>query len=340
MKQLSIILSLLLFLALIGCDLTDSKTSAEAQDESAVVQLLNESDYIYTEVDDGDESTYDVDDPNWDNSMEKATADSTWKRAIFGRKITHRERNIEVVLTSDSTATAYVHWRFEGEFISLTGELAGDSVSRNRFTKRLLHNENRIVNLVKINRRFMADSAVYRHRGWKIESISLGDGLSEPNSINIVELAYQVEGEDRVVITDPLQFFFDRDNFFILPRNTMVRVQVKVDNQSPNKLEYPMGSGSYENVRLHYGRNRMGHHGKSGFSYDGQDENGYQVYSGAWRVAQFIGKHHAIVDVIDNGTIFNPDSSAYYNSATWGTPYVVGIPRGNLGFAERRAQGR
>jgi hypothetical protein len=60
------------------------------------------------------------------------------------------------------------------------------------------------------------------------------------------------------------------------------------------------------------------------FSYAGQDDEGNNVYKGQWTIGQWPGVHHAAIDVIDNGTIFDDDINTYpYNSTTWSTPYKV-----------------
>jgi hypothetical protein len=55
-------------------------------------------------------------------------------------------------------------------------------------------------------------------------------------------------------------------------------------------------------------------------------EEGMNVYEGNWVVGQWPGIHHAVIDIIDNGTIFDDDINTYpYNSTTWSTPYKVSI---------------
>ncbi len=316
MMKLNLILSTLFFLSIYSCSEngTNSDGNSASEDEAAIQQVLEEDDLVYEEVGDGEEDSYGVDDPNWlGGGFAKNGI-----RARFGRKITSRSKNIEVVLTSDTTATAYVSRTFEGKFVSLTGEWNDTSWSAQRFTKPLVHKVERVVNLQKYR-----DDAELERRNWKIESISMADGVSDPSTVSIIELVVYPEGQDSVVITNPTVYFMNGLNMFTFPRHSDVTVKVIVENTTANTIEWPAGSGSTENVRLHYGRNRQGHRGIKKFDYVGS-RSGYQVYQGTWTIQQFRGIHHAVIDVIDNGTILNDDNVVYpYSSATWATPYVV-----------------
>ncbi|KAA3611328.1 MAG: hypothetical protein D8M58_15290 [Calditrichaeota bacterium] len=317
MKNINLIFSALIFLFIYSCSEngTESDNISESEEQAAIQQVLDADDLIYEEVGDGDEDSYGVDDPSWlGGGFAKDGV-----RARFGRRISGREGNVEIILTSDTTATAYISRQFKGKFVSLTGAQTSDtSWSLNRFEKPLAHNVERVVNLKKYR-----DDAEIDRRNWKIESISMADGKSDPTTVSIVELIIYAEGQDSVVITNPTAYFQNGLNMFTFPRFTEVTVKVIVENTTANAIEWPSGSGSTENVRLHYGRNRQGHRAIKKFEYMGE-RSGYQVYQGTWTIQQFRGIHHAIIDVIDNGTILNDDEVAYpYSSATWGTPYVV-----------------
>nr|NIT55471.1 hypothetical protein [Fodinibius sp.]NIY24055.1 hypothetical protein [Fodinibius sp.] len=103
----------------------------------------------------------------------------------------------------------------------------------------------------------------------------------------------------------------------------MVSIRVKLENTTSNPF---IGSdGASETVLLHYGRNRY-HHARKRFTFMGTDPvTGYNVYEGFWHVGQQPFRvRHAIVDAIDNGTIYDNDKNLYpYNSTTWSAPYRV-----------------
>ena len=92
-----------------------------------------------------------------------------------------------------------------------------------------------------------------------------------------------------------------------------------------NPVIYPENTRATENVRLHYGRNRLGHFARSNFEWV-EREGDLNIYEGTWIVRQFRGMHHAVIDVIDNGTIYEESETDYpYISNTWATPYRVTV---------------
>jgi hypothetical protein len=321
MRKISILLGMLLFAAFYACSENSPgpSTYSSAEDEAAIKQVLEEDDMVYEDIDDGAEDTYGLEDtPNW------TAPESFSKRSFlrFGRKITDREKTIDVVFTSDTTATAYISKTYTGQFVSLTGTWSGDtSFTLQRFTKPLVHNVQRVVNLYK----FRDDTTRDERRNWKREGVSIAAGESVPTTISIAEMILYPEGQDSIVITDPLEYFVTDLRVFKCSRDNEVRVVVKIDNSTANPIEFPEGSGSTENVRWHYGLNRHHDHAKKTFDYVGKDAMGFQVYEGTWKVRQHDGYHHIVLDVIDNGTILNSDETLYpYSSATWGSPYKVG----------------
>jgi len=261
-----------------------------------------------------------VEDPNWlGGSTLSKTSEETKVR--FGRIRKHPvERNIHIIFDTDTTATAYVYTKFKGIFVVHKATVDSDSVAYHRFEKPLTHDVERIVHLKKVH-----DTELPR-LNWKIVDISLKNGASPDATVEIVDLAVMPSGLDSVTITDPLDYFMNGTNMFIFPRLTEVKLRVTVKNTSANKIEYPEGTEATEIVRLHYGRNRLGNFARQPFIWVGKDEFGNNVYEGLWTVRQYPGIHHAVIDVIDNGTILSSDNDLYpYNSNTWASPYRVTV---------------
>ncbi len=310
----------MMILASCSDSVVDNANDDQTADEQAIKYVLenDEMDILYDDFTDSNENEFGDYDPNWTGGgMEK----DGYLRMRFGR-IWNRsmERNIEIIRTSDSTATAYVFRTFNGRFVSATGELRGDTLSLNRFEKRMRHTLERIISLKK---RAGADSTT-PGRNWKIDAVSLASGKSDPNRIAISKVVVIPHNADSIVIEDPLAFRMTRQNMFQFRRFDEVTVRVYVQNSTPDPIVFPEDTRATENVRLHYGRNRRGHHAKARFDWVGQTDTGQNIYEGTWRIQQFPGFHHAVIDVIDNGTILDDDDQAYpYNSATWGTPYLV-----------------
>jgi hypothetical protein len=136
-----------------------------------------------------------------------------------------------------------------------------------------------------------------------------------------------VEANNEIVeITDPLEYFQSRKSVFTFNNGTKVNVKVYVSNDTQNPVFVPIGTDQTEIVRLHHARHRIRRYHKiKYFRYLGKEE-GMNVYQGNWTVGQWPGVHHAVIDVIDNGTIFDDDVTTYpYNATTWSTPYKVKV---------------
>ncbi len=299
----------------------NDELNQDPETTAAIQSVLEDStDLFFDGLDDASEDNIDVDDPTWmgGTSLSKTAAKS---KIRFGRIATHPvERNIQINLDTDSTATAYIYTKFVGRFIVHKFYMDSDSVAIEKFFKPMVHEVQRIVHLRKFR-----DTDNPR-KNWKIVDVSMSYGASPNNNVEIVQLEVLPQGYDSVTVTDPLTYFQNGASMFSYARFTEIKLRVTVSNTSANPVIFPEGTQATEAVRLIYGRNRQGHFARSWFKWVGQDANGNNIYEGIWTVRQFRGIHHAIIDVVDNGTILNSDNDLYpYNSVTWATPYRVTI---------------
>jgi hypothetical protein len=156
------------------------------------------------------------------------------------------------------------------------------------------------------------------------QSYSPNDSTIVNPEIEIVKMIVQSNSVD-ITITDPLRFFQTKKSVFNFSPGTEVTVTVHVDNNTSNPVIFPVGTQATELVRLHFARHRkFRYHGVRLFQWIGQDADNNNVYRGTWTIGSRFGVHHAVIDVIDNGTILDDDAAAYpYRSVTWGTPYLV-----------------
>ncbi|MGD9897590.1 MAG: hypothetical protein AB7T22_00555 [Calditrichaceae bacterium] len=322
MKKILFIISGISMLFFAGCQ-NSSDPSVSGVDESAnneAIEYILEQDSVdvlFDPIDDVSEDNF-GDEPDWMAAkISDTSSDSVSYR--FGRIGTRPvERTIQIIYDTDTTATAYIYKKLEGKFIVIKKEILPDTLQLTRYEKPMIHETNKIVHLKKIR------NTDQPRLNWKISDISLTEGNSPENTVEIVELTIMPSDQDDVVITDPLDYWLNGVNVFTFPRWTDVTLRVVVKNSSANKIEYPKGTLATEKVLLHYGRNRRGNHARTPLFWVGQNENGNNVYEGTWTVKQFAGYHHAVVDVIDNGTILESDGDAFpYNSNTWSTPYRV-----------------
>jgi hypothetical protein len=296
----------------------DELSAWEKENTEEIESVIDaDADLTFDAIDDESEENFQTDEPNWlgSESLEKTTATKTRFGRIRTRPV---ERSIQVIFDSDSTATAYVYTKIEGIFVVAAVNVSEDTITYDRFQKPMVHEVERVVHLKKVR-----DTAVER-RNWKIQDISMKAGASPNNTVEIIKLDVMPAGLDSVEITDPLNYFMNGTNMFIFPRFTEIKLRVTVDNTSADPIVYPENTSATETVLLHYGRNRQGNHARRPFTWVGQDNMGHNIYEGTWTVKQFQGRHHAVIDVIDNGTILNSDEELYpYNSNTWASPYKV-----------------
>jgi len=316
MKKFAVLTLSFFLIGLVGC--SKSPVDVQENDEAVIAQMLSDStDLVYDALNDETDDAIQDDSPNW--LARSTVATTSWVRFHFGRIATKKEkRNIEVVMDSDTTATAYIYIKIEGKFKIFKAEgIAPDSALVTKVEKPMVHELERIVHLRKVRN---TDDP---RKNWRIKDVSMRNGHSPDNTVEIVELRIKADGQDEVVITDPLEYLQTGVNLFTFPRFTDVTLEVKVKNTSPNKIVYPKNTEATEFVRLHYGRNIRGNHGRSYFKWVRKDGE-YNVYEGSWKVMQFRGIHMAVIDVVDNGTVLEKDAQEYpYNSSTWDTRYRV-----------------
>lgn len=306
----------------------------EASDESSIQALIasyegsDSLDYFYADLDEENEGNFSIMEDN-------SGLESLGKPIIplhFGRiKARPVYRDLRIVFESDTTATAIFRKVMRGNFVILAADTSTgtDTALVYRTRKQMGHEFTRVAHFVKRN----SDS---KWRGWKLLDFSLVDGTSLArtdsntaySTMQIMKMVIQPSNGEAVEITDPLAYFQNRKNIFNFERGTEVMVTVTVRNSSPAPVIFPQDTQATELVRLHFGRHRHMHDwGVKRFDWIGQDENGDNVYQGIWTVRQRFGVHHAVIDVIDNGTIRDDDEAAYpYNSVTWSTPYFVRFP--------------
>jgi len=323
MKKLIVLVLGFMLLLTISCQKSannsiDDATKLEQENTAAIQSVLQDSsDIFYDALDDQNEDNIDVDDPNWLGGT--SLAKTAFTRFHFGRIGTAPvKKTIQIVLDSDTTATAYIYTKLIGKFVVHKMEVDSGSITMMRFQKPMVHEVERIVHLKKFN---ISDTL---RKDWKIVEVSMKRGASVDNTVEITELDVMPAGMDSVVITDPLNYFENRRTVFTYKRGTEIKLRVTVKNSTANPMIYPQGTRATETVRLHYGRNRHGNFARKSFVWVGQDTQGNNIYEGYWTIKQIPGVHHAVIDVIDNGSILSDDNDTYpYNSMTWSTPYRV-----------------
>jgi hypothetical protein len=302
-----------------GCSESTGPDPSET-DEQAIIQVIQEiensetEDYFYTSLD--DES---------DNNFFEASESALLKPITpvrFGR-IGSRPivRDVRVIFDTDSTATAFFTTVLRGHFVVLT---MNQEYEVQRIVRPMGHKFERVAHFVKRGNENMN----LRER-WRLLDFSMASGTSlgleddtEPSTtLHIQKLI--IETDSVIEIEDPLEYFQTRGSVFTFDAGTEVKLTLFVENSNPNAIQVPAGKGT-EFVRLHFARHRrLRLHGVRYFQWV-RSEASVNVYEGTWTVGQCFCVNHAVIDVIDNGCIFDDDVDTYpYNSVTWGTPYKV-----------------
>ena len=312
---------LLAGLVLTGCE----KNVATILDDDAELEELvldDENDYLFDwGIDDGSEDNlfslnFDV---STMNGFSKPSAPIE-NVVRFGRLIKQRyPRTVIYRRTARDSALLFLERVLEGRFLiaSRIGSDSSNADSMVIYRKPLRH----IVRRKAIFTRRMPNSQ--GRRGWKLAAISLGQGNSPRATIRIHKLLVINAQGDSLVFTDPLKTMMHiPDEIPRFSRGEEVIVQVFLENSTSNPVYHPE-TGASETVILHYRRTRN-KHGRTLFRFVGTNEEGWNVYQGNWKVQEAPRVYHVIVDVIDNGTIFDSDPETYpYNSVTWSSPYIV-----------------
>ena len=163
-------------------------------------------------------------------------------------------------------------------------------------------------------------------RRWKLSAISLGYGESRPApTVEIHQVEVNGSNGTHLLFTNPLRTMLsipgDLPTFIT---GETVTITILVSNNTANPVLNP-NTGASETALLHFGVNRF-HRARRQFAYLGVDPNtGHNIYQGEWIVHEPLRRpFHAIIDVLDSGTIYDDDTQVYpYNSVTWGVPYRV-----------------
>lgn len=313
---------------LFACNTDNSPLSDERTlDELALQNLVNDiessedEDYFYSNLDEESEDNF--------FDIGYAEPQSMLKPIVplrFGRIARPIMRDIRIIFDTDTTATVMFRKEMRGFFKILAADTSGqDTTNIYRVTKKLGHEFQRIAHFAK------RGNNTDRRRGWKLIDFSMVDGKSYDFNdstfvnpeVEIIKINVQTDSID-ITVTDPLSFFQTKKSVFSFVPGTEVTVTVYVENNTANPVIFPAGTQATELVRLHHARHRkLKNHKVKYFQWVSQEGNS-NIYQGTWTIGTRFGVHHAVIDVIDNGTILDDDEEVYpYRSVTWGTPYLI-----------------
>jgi len=281
-----------------------------AADRAAIEASIQQDDLFNSQGldDDGEQS------PDYDSGVSKVAEQINTIK--FGRRAPYKFESVEVVFDSDTTATATITHSLNGKFFILAKDTSDSNVVGTLFSKDM---QNTILRKAKLRK--VRDTGNDR-RDWRVIAVS-GAVASSPNpTITISELTVENSDGTTLTITDPLSYFMTRETG--LPefsRGDSVKVFVKLTNTN----EFPPAPG--ETALLRYGMDHQFHRARKRLNDEGIYPDavaGDGTYSGLYRIHHprwGHRLHHAGVDIIDNGTIY--DDVAPYDAVAWSLPYMV-----------------
>jgi hypothetical protein len=325
-----LILSIGLFLTT-GCE---RDTSSALSDEQLEMESISES--IWDEeneyfvdwgIDDGSEDNmYDGFSSFSDGISFPKLLEPINNVIRFGRRINHRhKRRIVIDRISPDSIFVKVARVLDGQFVVFQKLDISTPIDSIRIYRKPLRH---IVARNSIFVKLLDTEEAKRNprRRWKLKAISLSDGESIPEpTVKIDKVVVKTDYGQEMVFTNPLETMMNiPEDLPTFTRGEEVTVQAYVCNSTENPVIDPV-TGATETVLLHFGINRY-HHARRKFVFLEKDPlTDCNIYEGTWIVCQKANRpFHAIVDVIDNGTIYDDDNDIYpYNSVTWGCPYIV-----------------
>lgn len=303
------------FLMMTACSKNPESPSSQEQfgsvaDRAAIEASIQQDNLFNTQgLDDDGEQT-----PDYDNEVSKVAEQINTIK--FGRRAPYKLESVDVVFDSDTTATATITHSLNGKFFILAKDTSDSNVVGTLYSKDM---QNIILRKAKLRK--VRDTGNDR-RDWRVIAVS-GAVASSPNpTITITELKYENSDGATLTITDPLSYFMTRETG--LPefsRGDSVKIFVKLTNTN----EFPPASG--ETALLRYGMDHKFHRARKRLNDEGIYPDavaGDGTYSGLYRIHQprwGHRLHHAGVDIIDNGTIY--DDVAPYDAVAWSLPYMV-----------------
>lgn len=155
---------------------------------------------------------------------------------------------------------------------------------------------------------------------WKIAAISLPEGGTLTDGIEITKLTMYLPNGDTLLITSPNDYYLYKGipakkqiPSFTRGENTVIRLEVRSAYADTDFVTVTYGADKR-------GMNRM----KRKFELkESVPDNGQylKVYELTTKAHQGLGHFHAVVNVIPKPSIF--DDAAPVEESTWGVPYIV-----------------
>ena len=238
----------------------------------------------------------------------KSTAD-TLRPIKIGRSIdsTSFDRSVEII--GDSIAIVTSIATITGKFI-IVAYILPDTSSLDTFVKPFNMEMIRKIKLRRIG------NGEERRLNWRIVGVTPVIGGSNSSTIEFQSFSMISANGDSLVITDPLNSFFDWRELPAFEPGDTVTVYVTLTNSSSFEAEMVLMHHGARS-RIDKGRKRLFDDGTH--SDEVADDN---VYTGTFLSRATRGRmRNGFIDAIDWGTIFDPTGEV--NTRVMGLPYMI-----------------
>ncbi len=240
----------------------------------------------------------------------------------YGRRITIRRERFDFVRSDDGlSAVATVLFRIRGLFVIKTKDTTTET--RGLIFKPIDQTMVRKIHFIR-NLDTNALSVDNVHRRWIADAVTFAIGKSKNGTLSLtgnvsIIIKSGSGGETQNFTTsDPVNFYFSKDNLPSASAGDTVRVEVAIANSELS--DPPIGF-------LHRGeprglkRGRVKHpFNDSGVNGDAQADDGiYTVEFVVQNVNDFVGYHAGSIDFFSHSTLF--DDTLPYNALTMHFPY-------------------
>jgi hypothetical protein len=308
-RRLLAFLVLFILSLLIGCTNSPTEPADEPSTDQEAMMKLAEEDSSLTSF----EPNYNEEEA-MDYFLElRGEAGLEIQPLRVGHRMRLVNRNLDITTVGD-TAYGKMTLTFEGVLFIAAAFNVGATVPDTMIQKPFTSVVTRNIIYVKIG------NSNRPMRNWVIAAISLPQGGTADDNIQIQKLTITSRNNGSLEITSPNDFYFRRGpgwwrQFPTLPRHDSVKVDIELFSKYEANDFVTITFGANKNINLKAKR-------RFAFVSSTPSGDGYlKVYSQTFHTHQSAGFFHAIVNAYPKQVIF--ESSASVEHDMWGIPYIV-----------------
>jgi len=260
--------------------------------------------------------------PNYNEDEAMDIINPGLAKAIYPVRVGQKMRLTDFNVTFDiqnDTAFGEVTKTFEGilyiaasfdEFVPGDSNVV-DTLIQKSFTTTVTRN----IIFVKVN------NSILPERNWKIYAMSLPNGGTDTENIEITKLSIVLPNGNEYIVDDPNEYYLSREPGFrdqlpIISRGERVTIIVEVKSAYSDDDFVTLTHGAIKGGRHYRAKVRFE---LVSSEFDGAYYN--KVYQNVWRANRYPGAKHAIINAMPKQVIYDDETIVETNG--WGIPYIV-----------------